>query len=57
MQTSHENKVKYQLWDYLLIWYQILQIAIIIIVWKTARRSIKEILEVKGLMKDDEKKK
>ena len=50
MQTSDENKVKYQLWDYLLIRYKILQIDIIIIVWKTVRRITNEILGIKGWM-------
>ena len=46
---SDENKVKYQLGDYLLIQYQILQIYIITIVWQTVRRITNEILGVKGL--------
>ena len=47
-----ENKVKYQLGDYSLIQYQFLQIDIIIIVWQTVRRITKEILGVKGLIKN-----
>ena len=46
---SDENKVKYQLGDYLLIQYQILQIDIITIVWQTVRRITNEILGVTGL--------
>ena len=46
---SDENKVKYQLGDYLLIQYQFLQIDIITIVWQTVRRITNEILGVTGL--------
>ena len=48
-QTSDENKEKYQLWDYLLIQYQILQTNIMRIIWQTVRRITNEILGVKGL--------
>ena len=49
MQTSDENKEKYQLWDCKLIRYQILQTNIMRIVWQTVRRITNEILEVQGL--------
>ena len=49
MQTSDENKEKYQLWDCKLIRYQILQTNIMRIVWQTVRRITNEILGVKGL--------
>ena len=49
MQTSDENKEKYQLWEYQLIRYQILQTNIMRIVWQTVRRITNEILGVKGL--------
>ena len=42
------NKGKYQLEDYKLIKYQILQTYIIRMVWQTVRRITKEILGVKG---------
>ena len=48
-QTSNENKEKYQLGDYWLIQFQILQTNIIWIVWQTVRRITHEILGVKGL--------
>ena len=49
MQTSDENKEKYQLWDYRLIRYQILQANTMRIVWQTVVRIKYEILGVKGL--------
>ena len=49
MQTSDENREKYLLWAYQLIWYQILQTNIIRIIWQTVRRITNEILKVKGL--------
>ena len=49
MQTSDENKEKYQLWDCKLIRYQILQTNIMRIVWQTVRRITNEILGVQGL--------
>ena len=42
-------KEKYQLADYKLIQYQILQTYIIRIVWQTVRRITNEILEVRGI--------
>ena len=48
-QTSDENKEKYQLGDYKLIQYQILQTNITRTVWETVRRITNEILGVKGL--------
>ena len=48
-QTSDENKEKYQLGDYKLIQYQILQTNIRRTVWQTVRRITNEILGVKGL--------
>ena len=51
-QTSDENKEKYQLGDYKLTQYQILQTNITRTVWETVRRITNEILEVIGLMKD-----
>ena len=47
-QTSDENKEKYQLGDYKLIQYQILQTNITRTVWKIVRRITDEILGVKG---------
>ena len=47
-QTSDENKEKYQLGDYKLIQYQILQTNITRTVWQTVRRITDEILGVKG---------
>ena len=47
-----ENKAKYQLGDYKLTQYQILQTNITRTVWETVRRITNEILEVIGLMKD-----
>ena len=57
MQTSDKNKEKYQLWDYLLIQYKILQTKIMKIIWQTVRRITNEILGVKGLtpMSDHDK--
>ena len=49
MQTSDENKEKYQLWDYRLNQYQILQANTMRIVWQTVGRINYEILGVKGL--------
>ena len=49
-QKSDENKEKFQLGDYKLIQYQILQTNITRTVWQTIRRITNEILEVKGLM-------
>ena len=49
MQTSDENKEKYQLWDYYLIQDQILQTNLKRIIWQTVRRITKEILGVIGL--------
>ena len=49
MQTSYENKEKYQLGDYSLIKYQILQTNSMRTVWQTVRRITNEILGVKGL--------
>ena len=49
-QTSDENEVKYQLGDYKLIQYQILQINITRVVRQTVRRITDEILGVKGLI-------
>ena len=48
-QTSDENKEKYQLGDYKLIQYQILQTNITRTVWQTVRRITNEILGVEGL--------
>ena len=48
-QTSNENKEKYQLGNYKLIPYQILQTNITRTVWQTVRRITNEILGVKGL--------
>ena len=48
-QMSDENKENYQLWDYKLIQYQILQTNIMRIIWQTVRRISNEILVVKGL--------
>ena len=49
MQTSDENKTKYQLGDYKLIQYQILQTNITRTVWQTVTRITNENLGVKGL--------
>ena len=49
MQTSYENKEKYQLGDYQLIKCQILQTNSMRTVWQTVRRITNEILGVKGL--------
>ena len=45
-----EKKKKYQLWDYKLIQYPILQAYITRTVWQKVRRITDEILEVKGLI-------
>ena len=50
-QTSDENKEKYQLGDYKLIQYQILQTNITRTIQQTERRTTNEILGVKGLRK------
>ena len=50
-QTSDENKEKYQLGDYKIIQYQILQTNITRTVWEIVRRITNEILRVKGLNK------
>ena len=47
-QTSDENKEKYQLGDYKLIQYQILQTNIIRFVWQTVGRMTNEPWELKG---------
>ena len=47
-QKSDENKEKYQLGDYRLIQYQILQTNITRTVWQTVRRITNEIVGVKG---------
>ena len=47
--TNDENKEEYQLGDYWLTQYQILQTDIIGIVWQTVRIIINEILGLKGL--------
>ena len=49
-ETSDENKEKYQLGDYKLIQYQILQTDITRTVWETVRRITNEIFGVKGLI-------
>ena len=49
-QTSDENKEKYQLGDYQLIQYQILQNNNKRIIWQTVRRIANEILGVKLIM-------
>ena len=49
MQTSDENKEKYQLWGYLLNRYQILQTNLMRIIRQTVWRIPNEILRVKGL--------
>ena len=49
-QTNYENKEKYQLRDYKLIQYPILQANIKRTVWQKVRRITDEILEVKGLI-------
>ena len=46
--TSYENKEKYQLGDYKIIQYQILQTNIQRTVWEIVRRITNEILGVKG---------
>ena len=51
-QKSDENKEKYQLGDYKLIQYEILQNNIIRIITQTVRRIANEILGVKGLKGD-----
>ena len=51
MQTSDENKEKYQSGDYWLIQDQILQSKIIRIVWQTIRRIAIKILGVNGVDK------
>ena len=51
-QKSDENKEKYQLGDYKLIKYEILQNNIIRIIPQTVRRIANEILGVKGLKGD-----
>ena len=48
-QTSDNDMEKYQLGDYKLIQYQILQINNTRTVWQTVRRITNEILGVKGL--------
>ena len=48
-QTNNDNKEKYQLGDYWLIQYKILQTNITRTVWQTVRRITNEILGVKGL--------
>ena len=48
-QTSDNDREKYQLGDYKLIQYQILQINNTRTVWQTVRRITNEILGVKGL--------
>ena len=53
-QISYENKERYQLGDYKLIQYQILQTNITRKVWQTVRRVSNEILGVKGLKKKHE---
>ena len=50
MQTSDENEEKYQLWDYYLIRYQILQTNIMRIILQTVRRITYEILGFKELI-------
>ena len=52
MQASDENKEKYQLEDYKLIEYQILQTNMTRTVWQTVRRITNEILGVKGLLRE-----
>ena len=47
MQASDENKEKYQLWNYPMIQYQILQANIMRIIWQTVKRITNEILGVK----------
>ena len=54
-QTSDENKEKYQLGDYELIQYQILQANIPRTVWETERRITNETLGVKGLSESNKK--
>ena len=49
-QTSDENEENYQLGDYKLIQYQILQINITRVVRQTVRRITNEILGVKELI-------
>ena len=51
---SYENKERYQLGDYKLIQYQILQTNITRKVWHTVRRVTNEILGVKGSKKKHE---
>ena len=52
-QKSDENIEKYQLGDYKLIQYQILQTDMTRTVWKTERRITNEILGFKGLQKKE----
>ena len=47
MQASDENKEKYQLWNYPMIQYQILQAIIMRIIWQTVKSFTNEILGVK----------
>ena len=47
MQASDENKEKYQLWNYPMIQYQILQANIMRIIWQIVKRITNEILGVK----------
>ena len=49
--TSYENKEKFQLGDYLLIQYQIFQITIMRVAWKTESGATNEILQMKGLIR------
>ena len=53
-QTSDESKERYQLGDYQLIQYQILQNNTKIIIWQTVRRIASEILGVKGLIPESD---
>ena len=47
MQASDENKEKYQLWNYPMIQYQILQANMMRIIWQIVKRITNEILGVK----------
>ena len=47
--TNNDNKEKYQLGDYWLFQYKILQTNMTRTVWQTVRRITNEILGVKGL--------
>ncbi|RMX46274.1 hypothetical protein pdam_00000669, partial [Pocillopora damicornis] len=49
LKTGDENEEKYQLGDYKLIQYEILQTNITRTVWQTVRKITNEILGVKGL--------